>query len=265
MQNGALIVVVAFAAEYVDSTLGMGYGTILTPALLLAGFAPLQVVPVVLLSELITGLLAGAAHHAVGNVDLMPKTQRRRKEMDQDGGRIPRDLKVAALLASFSIVGTVAAVLVAIRLSQFWLKLYIGALVLVVGVAVLATRNKVYTFSWSRIGLLGLVASFNKGMSGGGYGPLVTSGQLLVGVNDKSAIGITSLAEGLTCAVGLSAYLLAREAIDWQLAPWLIVGAVLSVPVSAYTVKRVRTGPLRVVVGGTTVLLGAMMLLKLAW
>ena len=37
----------AFVCEFVDSTLGMGYGTSLTPILLLMGFEPLQVVPAV--------------------------------------------------------------------------------------------------------------------------------------------------------------------------------------------------------------------------
>ena len=38
-------------AEYIDSTLGMGYGTSLTPILLLLGYSPAQVVPAVLFSE----------------------------------------------------------------------------------------------------------------------------------------------------------------------------------------------------------------------
>ncbi|MBA3064617.1 sulfite exporter TauE/SafE family protein, partial [Candidatus Woesearchaeota archaeon] len=66
---GITIAIIAFFAEYIDSTLGMGYGTILTPLLLLFGFNPLQVVPAVLLSELITGLLAGFTHHKAGNVN----------------------------------------------------------------------------------------------------------------------------------------------------------------------------------------------------
>lgn len=40
-----MIVIGAFICEYVDSTLGMGYGTTLTPSLLLVGFSPMQIVP----------------------------------------------------------------------------------------------------------------------------------------------------------------------------------------------------------------------------
>ncbi|MDD5081165.1 MAG: hypothetical protein PHC58_04125, partial [Candidatus Omnitrophica bacterium] len=58
-----LFIFLAFIFEYMDSTLGMGYGTTLTPVLLIMGYEPLQVVPVVLISELFSGLLAGFLHH----------------------------------------------------------------------------------------------------------------------------------------------------------------------------------------------------------
>jgi uncharacterized membrane protein YfcA len=270
---GAAVALVAFAAEYVDSTLGMGYGTALTPLLLLFGFEPLQVVPAVLVSELVTGLLAAAMHHAVGNVDLKPKSTNPGhvlKKVQELGVAesfrrgIPLHLKVALLLALLSIAGTVAAVLLAISLPKFYLKLYIGLLVLAMGVVILATMNTQYGFSLRKIAFLGLVASFNKGMSGGGYGPVVTGGQLLAGVEGKNAIGITSLAEGLTCAVGLTAYVLTKRVADWTLAPYLVIGAVLSVPLSAYTVKRIKTRGLRAIIGIVTLLLGAVTLLKLA-
>ena len=67
------IMILAFICEYMDSTLGMGYGTTLAPILLIVGYEPLQVVPAVLISELISGLLAGVLHHREGNVNFKPK------------------------------------------------------------------------------------------------------------------------------------------------------------------------------------------------
>jgi len=55
------VILLALSCEYIDSSLGMGYGTTLTPILLLAGFAPVQVVPSILLSEFVTALTARAA------------------------------------------------------------------------------------------------------------------------------------------------------------------------------------------------------------
>jgi len=268
---GIIIVIVAFLAEYVDSTLGMGYGTILTPLLLIFGFNPLQVVPAVLLSELITGLLAGFTHHKAGNVNFKPKSTnikyiiKRLKELgyaETFRRGVPIHLKIALVLAACSIIGTIAAVFIAVSISKFWLKLYIGILVTVIGVVILFTLNKNYKFSWKKILGLGFIASFNKGMSGGGYGPVVTGGQLLSGVKGRNAVGITSLAEGLTCAVGVVAYLLTKSIIDWRLAPYLIIGAVISVPFSALTVKKIKTRTLAIIIGITTLILGAFTIIQ---
>lgn len=266
------IVVLAFLGEYIDSTLGMGYGTTLTPILLLMGYEPLQIVPAVLVSELFTGLLAGFTHHAVGNVVFLPKTMRlsliirRLREKGLSYGirtGMPFHLKITLLIASCSVVGTVASVCLALSLPKFFLKMYIGVLVLAIGIFILATLNRTYKFSWAKVVGLGLLASFNKGISGGGYGPVVTGGQLLAGIDGKNAIGITSLAEGLTCIVGVSVYWLNPQPIDWGLAPWLCLGALLSVPFSAWTVKSIKTDKLRLLIGIMTLLLGLLAIGKL--
>ncbi len=268
---GITVIVLAFLAEYVDSTLGMGYGTILTPLFLVMGFEPLQVIPAILLSELITGLLAGFTHHYVGNVDFRPKSAniffiaKKIKELGYKESfkrGIPLHLKIVLLLAVCSIIGTITAVFIAVNLSPFWLKIYIGFLVLIIGIVILLRLNKKHNFSWKKIFGLGLIASFNKGISGGGYGPVVTSGQILSGVKGKNAVGITSLSEGLTCLVGVIAYLLTKQIIDWRLAPYLIIGAVFSVPLSAITVKKAKDQTLIRFIGITTIILGIATLLK---
>jgi hypothetical protein len=127
-----LILSVAFLCEYVDSTLGIAYGTTLTPILLTMGFEPLQVVPCILLSELITGVMAGFFHHEFGNVDF---------------SRGSDHAKVALSLATCSIVGSLIAVIIAIRLPSWALKIYMSLLVLTMGCVILMTLNKKYIFS----------------------------------------------------------------------------------------------------------------------
>lgn len=266
------IILMAFLCEYMDSTLGMGYGTTLTPVFLLMGFSPMQIVPAILLSELISGLLAGFCHHREGNVDLKPKSADifKIKNMLSPLGYIenfkktvPLHLKVALLLAACSIIGTLVAVFIALNIPKFWLNLYIGCLVLSMGLVILVCFNREFKFSWSRVGILGLVASFNKGMSGGGYGPVVTGGQVLSGVEGKSAVGITSLAEGLTCIVGVIAYtLISKKPVDWKLAPFIITGAVLSVPLSAKSVKLVSEKKLKLAIALLTITLGILTIIK---
>ena len=101
-------------------------------------------------------------------------------------------------------------------------------------------------------------------MSGGGYGPVVTGGQILSGVEGKSAVGITSLAEGLTCLVGVIAYILiSTNPVDWKLAPWITTGAVLSVPLSAKSVKIISTKKLKLAIAVLTVILGAVTITRM--
>lgn len=237
----------AMICEYVDSALGMGYGTTLTPLLLLAGFEPLQIVPAVLFSEFLTGAAAGILHHRDGNADLLRDRSVRR---------------TAALLSLLSVVGTLGAVAIALRASKELLTLMIGGIVLMVGVLILATVRRQLRYRPWHIVLLGGVAAFNKALSGGGYGPLVTGGQVVSGVPARSAVAITSVAECLTCLVGLIVYFAAQKSLYWPLVLPLVLGALLSVPLATLTVKRVPETLLRGSVGVTTVGLGLLMLAK---
>jgi uncharacterized membrane protein YfcA len=244
-----LIIILAFICEYVDSSLGMGYGTTLTPLLLIMGYNPLQIVPSILFSELVTGLSAAFFHHRFKNTNFKIGTT---------------DFKIAFVMAGCSVLGTLAAVFIALSLPMFYVKLYIGLLVFSMGVLILVTLKRKYKFSWRKIASMGLLAAFNKGISGGGYGPIVTSGQILSGVKSKNAIGITSLAEGLTCLVGVITYIIFTDhTIEWDLAPSLVLGAILSVPIAAYTVKKFKGGRLRLIVGIATLILGLVTLGKL--
>ncbi len=91
----------------------------------------------------------------------------------------------------------------------------------------------------------------------------MTGGQVLSGVEGKSAVGITSLAEGLTCLVGVITYILvSKDPLDWKLAPWIIVGAVLSVPLSAKSVKLVSEKRLKLAIAIVTIILGTFTIVK---
>ncbi|MBN1312391.1 MAG: sulfite exporter TauE/SafE family protein [Anaerolineae bacterium] len=242
------IVVLAFFCELVDSTLGMGYGTTLTPLLLLFGYEPSVIVPAVLFSEFLTGILAGLFHHELGNVDFRRGSQ---------------DFKVMILMAVLSIVGVLIAVGIAVSVPSWVVKLYIGLLVLSMGIVILANHNKQLVFSWKRVAGLGFLAAFNKGISGGGYGPVVTGGQILSGIGSRSAIGIASLAEGLTSAVGLIAYMASGAPFPWALGPSLALGAVLSTPLAAFLVSRFSIKRLTLAIGGLSTVLGGYTLARL--
>lgn len=263
----AIVFVISVLAEYMDATIGMGYGTTLTPVLLLMGFSPLQVVPAILLAQFAAGIFAASLHQRAGNVDFDFKNDHEHRIVKRLGklGYIPRSnaARVAMVLVTSSVVGVFIAVLVALILPVFYLKLYIGILVVTMGILIVAKHNKQNKFSWNKILGLGLLASFNKGISGGGYGPLIVSGQILSGVETKNSIGITALAEGATCLIGVVTYFILGTNVDWGLAPYLVAGSLISVPFSVYTVKRMPVKRFTLIIGIATVILGIFTLFKL--
>ncbi len=276
MQMAVVIMFIAFICEYMDSTLGMGYGTTMTPVLMLFGFSPLVIVPSVLLSELVTGVLAGALHHREGNVDFHFKflnfqrirnSLRLPKPANSDystyGIQVSEHLKIVMLLLSATVIGSSSAVFTARVIPKQWTSLYISIMVIAMGVLILICFNRQFKYSWKKIVGLGLLASFNKGLTGGGYGPLVVSGQMLSGVKGKNAIGITSLAEGVTCLLGVSIYFFtATSSMDWRLAPIIITGAICSVPFSVKSVKILNPKLLKILIAVLTIILGVVTLIK---
>jgi uncharacterized membrane protein YfcA len=238
----------ALLCEYIDSSLGMGYGTTLTPLLLIAGFEPLQIVPAVLFSELLSGLAAGFLHHRDGNINWLRDVHARR---------------TATLLILLSAAGAIVAVTIAVSIPRFWFSLAIVIIVLAMGVITLATLRRRIRYRPINVVIVGLVAAFNKGLSGGGYGPLVTAGQVVSGMPAKHAVAITSVAEAFTCLVGLCAFLFLSGGLDWSLAMPLALGALLSVPIATLTVQRLPEPIIRGAVGVLTIALGLLSLIKL--
>ncbi len=240
------ILAISFAFELVDSSLGMGYGTTLTPLLLLFGFAPSELVPAVLLSELATGFSASAFHHRAGNVDFVRDALHRR---------------TALILALCSIAGAMAGVQVAVEVSRLFLTRLIGCIVLTAGVFILVARSG-FTYRPWKIMALGMGAAFNKAVSGGGYGPLLTSGQVLAGLGGKPAIAISSLAEAVTCLTGTVLYFLRGQSVQEELAVPILSGALLSVPFSARLVRRIDEGWLKRSIAILTLVLASLTLLR---
>ncbi|MCU0725850.1 MAG: sulfite exporter TauE/SafE family protein [Planctomycetes bacterium] len=237
----------ALLCEYVDSALGMGYGTTLTPILIGFGVEPLLIVPAILISEFVTGVGAGFLHHRDGNVDFI---------------RDRRAQRVTILLSALSLVGTIGAVVLAVNIRGSTLKLAIAGIIVFMGVFILATLRRQLRFRASHIVALGAVAAFNKGLSGGGYGPLVTGGQVVSGVSPKHAVAITCVAEAFTCLVGIVAYAIAKGAPAFDLVVPLTLGAALSVPMATFTVSRLKESVMRGGVGLVTLALGVWTLIR---
>jgi len=110
--------------------------------------------------------------------------------------------------------------------------------------------------------ILSSVASFNKAVSGGGYGPLVTSGQILSGVQSKSSVGITSFAEAFTCLLAVSLFLIRGGWINLVVFIPMSAGALISVPFSVFVISKTREDLLKTIIGMLTMVMGAGTILK---
>jgi len=242
------LAVLAFCCEFVDSSLGMGYGTTLTPILLLAGYDLKLVVPVILLSEFLTGLMAGGIHHAIGNCKFRLRS---------------RDSAVAGVLAAAGIIGALVAVQFLTRVPRSVARLYFAAMITAMGALILVRRKASHRFSWPKIAGVGVVSAFNKGVSGGGYGPLVVGGQLLSGCETKAAVACTSLSESFVCLVALIGYAATGVFPTPMLAIPIVMGAVLSSPCACAMTRFLDSKvDLRRLVGAIVLILGLLCFIK---
>ncbi|MBU8869401.1 MAG: sulfite exporter TauE/SafE family protein [Gemmatimonadales bacterium] len=235
------LIALCFFCELLDSSLGMGYGTTLTPVLLAFGYSPLQLIPSVLFSEFLSGFASSYFHHDAGNVDFSRRT---------------KDSRIALLLALGSVVGVAIGVSIAVEIPAIVLKLLIGLIITSAGITIWVFHSRTFAYKTWKMFLLASVASFNKALSGGGYGPLMTSGQVLSGIKGKTSVGITSFAEGFTCMVGVILFLGRGHGFDLDLMIPMVTGALLSIPFSTEFVKHINETTLKKMIAVFTILLG---------
>ena len=244
---GAYVImgVLAFACELVDSSLGMMYGTILSPSLIILGFDPLLVVPSILLSQAVGGFIAGVFHHQLGNAYFS------RKSIDS---------KAVFIITAFGIIGVAIALSIALNIPSWVITVYIGALVLAMGAIILSRRQ--FRFSWRRLSVVGLISSFNKAISGGGFGPVVATGQIISGVDSKNAIGITTMSEAPICIAAFIGYILFNPGFTWNLVIALTIGAGIAATLGPRVTSQFRSPGLRTAIGILAVVLGVWTLVK---
>ena len=242
-----IVVFIAFICEYADATIGMGYGTTLTPILLLMGFEPLAVVQSVLIGQIAGGAIGGFFHYKLGNVNLEYRSN---------------DSKVIILLSGFGTIGAIIAVFCAIKLPSNVLTIYVGIMVLVIGIIILIKRNHQMKLNWYGLSIIAIISAFNKGISGGGYGPLITGGQLVSGRKVKNAVGSTTIAELFVCIVAFVLYIIFNRELILGLVLATSIGSVVAAPFAAYTVKKVKAKNLKLLIGIVIIILGILTLIN---
>ena len=224
------IVALAVVFEFLDASAGMGYGTAITPLLLLLGFDPIQIVPAVMVQQAAAGLLGAYLHREFGNVEwrFRPMSETVRLWLIIAG--------VGCLFVALSIT-TVYAIL---KVAKVWISLYVAILLVVMGVVSLVGFKRVREYRPRWMFAFGAVAAFNKGVGGGGYGPVVTIGGLLAGVPVKSMLAVTSIAEGTVCVASILVWLAMLTqgvVIDFIILPSMLLGSVIAAVFAPYAIR----------------------------
>jgi uncharacterized membrane protein YfcA len=253
-----LIILLAFLFELMDSSAGMGFGTGLTPLLFVLGYDPLQVVPILLLSEAITGFTAGIFHHEFENVEFSLK-----RPINQE----TRVMWMIAGFGCFAILFSVILTYYTLELPSNIIKTYTAILVLVMGIIGMV-RLKTMSSKYRPKMLLFFsgLAGFNKGIGAGGYGPVVMMGQLFSGIYEKAATAIVSLSEGFVSVVGFLTFLFISSrgvTVDYLLLPSVFTGGFFAAIISPYFVRVFPNKLWRFIIPIYAILMGVISLIKI--
>lgn len=242
-----ILTLIAFIFQFLDASAGMGFGT-LTPILLLIGLPVKEVVPAVILASAVLSFTAGLLHHGAHNVNLLRK----------------RNVRILGVLITCGIIAIVIGAFTALSVPELWLKSYIGLLMIGIGISVLFEFTDKRDFSLWRVLTFGSIASFNKGVSGGGFGPVLAGGQMLSGVKGKVAVSMTAFTEGIVSAVGFLVYMIVNSLhTNWYLNGAILLGGLVATPFAVWAVKKFKPKHVRAYVGTTSIVLGVLLFIKL--
>lgn len=243
MLNLFTLAMVAFIAALVDTSLGMCYGTILTPILLIAGYSPEVVVPTVLLSQLIVDIGGGLTHTKVKNFT-------------------KRDVKAAFLVAFPGTIFASIGAFLNMNLPKIIMKTYVGFLVTLLGLLLLLGIKLKKTSK--KLIFISSVAGFNKGFTGGGFGPVVVSGQIVLNHDVRSSVSIGDVAEIPICIAGLLAFTILGNLSLLPIYLIVTIPALMASLIGPHiTVKIGQKNYAEKVIGVVTLALGFITLLKI--
>jgi uncharacterized protein len=140
--------------------------------------SPLQVVPALLAVEAATGLLAGLLHHEFRNIDLSWRPL----------NQATRILLVIGRLGAMGAVASAALAYFALPLPERVIKTYVAILVLLMAGLTIAHHwfTPHQTYRPGRLIVFAVIAGVNKGLGGGGYGPVITLGALSPGSSRRA-------------------------------------------------------------------------------
>ena len=231
-------------AQLVDGTLGMGYGATSTSFLLAYGVPPVVSSTAVHVSEMFTTGASALSHHRFGNINK----------------KLVKHLLIPGVLGSIT-----GAYLLADVINGDIIKPFIAVYMIVLAVIIIkkALKKSIVKKKTKKLGYLAVFGGFMDSVGGGGWGPIVTSTLLGRGRNPRYTIGSVNAAEfAISFASGIT-FMLFGGIHGWQVIIGLILGGVISAPLAAYLVNKIKRKPMMVAVGVLIIVLSLKTLSKL--
>lgn len=238
-----VFLIIGFFAQFIDGTVGMGYGAFSASLLIGIGAMPALASASIHTAEIFVSLFSGISHLRFGNV---------RKDW------------LRLLVIPGVVGGAVGAYFVA-SIPGDAAKPFITSFLLAMGIVILcrfvpkrASSSKLSIssfnprFSSRKIVSLGLVASFLDAVGGGGWGPIATPGLILTENEEpRKVVGTVNLAEFfITVAIAVTFFVaLGTEEYDWRMIGMLLLGGAIAAPLAAYLCKRLPPRVLGIFVG----------------
>jgi uncharacterized protein len=231
-------------AQLVDGTLGMGYGATSTSFLLAYGVPPVVSSTGVHVAEMFTTGASAISHHKFGNINK----------------KLVKNLLIPGVLGSIT-----GAYLLSDVINGDVIKPFIAVYMIVLALIIIrkALKKNIVKKKTKKLGFLAIFGGFMDSVGGGGWGPIVTSTLLGRGRNPRYTIGSVNAAEfAISFASGIT-FMLFGGIHGWQVIIGLILGGVISAPLAAYLVNKIRRKPMMVAVGILIILLSLKTLSKL--
>lgn len=219
---------VALAAGLSSTAIGV-YGGVLVPGLLLLGVDARFAAAASLFLQVLVIPLAASSHYRLGNFSR----------------------KVALPLLIGGMIGAFVGPFFAALLPKEWIVRFVAAMIVFVGVVVLATMRltglgKVRAdgdVPQARVGGIGLVAGLSSGISGAGWGPIGVKLLILSRIDPAQAIGSSLFARVFMAAAAVVGFITAQTAFshvtpDWWIIVPLFAGSVAPMIPGAMVVSR---------------------------
>lgn len=243
MRQFILFVIIGFAAEMIDGTMGMAYGVSSNTFLRAAGVNSAVSSACVHIAELFTTFVSGLSHFKLKNVS--------------------KDLFFKLLLPG--IVGGALGAYLLVSFENNILDMLIDVYLIVMGVIIFTKAFKKPGTpreygGYARI--LGFVGGFSDALGGGGWGPVVTSTLLASEHDTRKTIGTVNTVEFFVTVAETTTFVAMLQ--DFRsytgIILGLIVGGVIAAPIGAVLCKKI---PVRALLGIIGVLIIVLNVIKL--